>query len=487
MFDVYCDIKALEEDINNLQNINDKGKLFKRLGQFIILSQRLNNMIEERYITLFLEYLFKEDYYIYTDGITKILRAYPEFKDNCIIHLNELLKNNEFKINQVKHQFWINGFDLSFSKRYEVTDILGLPYPYKDNKPYINCVYVEVTNHCNQKCSFCPDPKRIGSRENMDFEDFKKSVTEIYNNFNIGYWQLNAYGEPLLNPNIFEMTDFIRKKLKSSAPVYYTSHGLTLTDNRLEKLLKSLPSEIMISLHNDSNESYEKSRSLKIGNYDLLKSRIEKLLVSLISESLSCSIRLSVLVNNKNSDKRVNEKILEPFTDNSDRFYKLILDWQNSLKKHCENNSDVEFPELTYEYVTNIFDSCTSGPDYMIIIAKWKDKEGNEKIIFFSPRPVGSYANLLFYQENKDSVLKYEVSEGSCWFSNNPSLTIFSNGKLGLCCLDLERTANFGSIEESNSILEILKSNKCHKMFANLSFGISDCLGCSVCLGKYSK
>ena len=40
-------------------------------------------------------------------------------------------------------------------------------------------IYIEITNVCNLKCTFCPDTKR--KKEFMEVESFKKIISKICN------------------------------------------------------------------------------------------------------------------------------------------------------------------------------------------------------------------------------------------------------------------------------------------------------------------
>jgi hypothetical protein len=313
-----------------------------------------------------------------------------------------------------------------------------------------------------------------------------KRARELHESFDIGYWQLNAYGEPLLHPRIADMIGFLRRELRSNAPVYITTHGLTLTEPRIQKLLASLPNEVMVSLHNDSQESYAATRSEKIGDFELLANRIFAFCSALIRDAHACSVRLSVLVNNSHASRSVHHNIRNAFADNPERFIKMTMDWQERFAAWADKNGvSVIFPELAPDVIASIYENANHGPEHIIPIVKWDTAEG-ERMIFISPRPVGTYANLLPYQRNPESITPYEAAPGACGFTRNPSLAIFANGRLGLCCLDLETTASFSRAEDHPTLWEALRSNECSVMFANLAFGISDCVGCSVCLGNVS-
>ena len=107
-------------------------------------------------------------------------------------------------------------------------------------------IYIEITNCCNLRCSFCSPilkPKRY-----MNEEEFEHILKEIQSKTDTIY--LHVKGEPLLHPKIKEFLDLAyRYGLK----VNITTNGILLP-NVLEKIknCKSL-NKINISLHCEQN------------------------------------------------------------------------------------------------------------------------------------------------------------------------------------------------------------------------------------------
>ena len=61
-------------------------------------------------------------------------------------------------------------------------------------------IYIEITNNCNLKCSFCSEVKR--KRRFMTTEEFENILIKIKDYTD--YIYLHIKGEPLLHPNIIE-------------------------------------------------------------------------------------------------------------------------------------------------------------------------------------------------------------------------------------------------------------------------------------------
>lgn len=78
-------------------------------------------------------------------------------------------------------------------------------YPMRGGKPHVDIVWLEITNHCNQKCTFCPDMFREDARTWLPLQQVKDLIDQLADTISVGSMQLNAYGEPLLHPNIAEI------------------------------------------------------------------------------------------------------------------------------------------------------------------------------------------------------------------------------------------------------------------------------------------
>lgn len=118
-------------------------------------------------------------------------------------------------------------------------------------------LYIEVTKNCNEKCTMCPRtyywPHR---RDNLTFENFKR----IVDNFpRLERVVLHGLGEPLLNPELFEMVCYLKAR---GAYVLFNSNALALNAARREALLASGLDEYRISLDASQPATYKKIRGI---------------------------------------------------------------------------------------------------------------------------------------------------------------------------------------------------------------------------------
>ena len=89
-------------------------------------------------------------------------------------------------------------------------------------------IYVEITNSCNLKCSFCSPVKK--EKRFMTISEFEHILKEI--NAKTDYIYLHVKGEPLLHPNLEE---FLKLAEKYELKVNLTTNG-TLFPKLVDKL-----------------------------------------------------------------------------------------------------------------------------------------------------------------------------------------------------------------------------------------------------------
>ena len=206
-------------------------------------------------------------------------------------------------------------------------------------------VYIEITNMCNLKCSFCPQGNR--THKLMTTDEFSYILDEIkpYSD----YIYLHVKGEPLSHPKINELLDIAEKK---NIKVNITTNG-TLIGKVGEKIIdKKAFRQINFSLHSfDGNID-------KIDEDDYLKKILDFTNKSLALESTYISLRLWNFHNgNKNKiqmegNRKIIDKIEKYFNLDYKIEDKLIPGRGLKIKNRLYLNTDLEFkwPELSDKY-----------------------------------------------------------------------------------------------------------------------------------------
>jgi hypothetical protein len=239
-------------------------------------------------------------------------------------------------------------------------------------------------------------------------------------------------------------------------------------------------------MHNDSQESYELTRSQKIGDYETLFARVSALMKQMAEERAPSHLRLYQMVSNGNVDLRVDEITRSAFPDSVERMTAHVRKWEAVARDIAANappECRVQAPTNSNVDVARSYTNASHGDHDHLPILQWLDHTGVWQQAFISARPVGTYANLLLEYDPRWAVERRVLNSARCGFVQSPSLAIFATGKLGICCLDLNSTATFGSLADFDCLRDALTSPQALRMFAQLSNGIATSKGCQICLG----
>lgn len=142
------------------------------------------------------------------------------------------------------------------------------------NKPAIFAI--ESTNHCNIKCIMCPrgEPdvmKREVGHMSLPTLDVILSQAEFFTEVCWLHW----FGEPLMNPNIFEYIASAKSKIPN---VGISTNATLLRPEAQREILNSELDTIMIAIDGDSKEVYEAVRKSARFKYEDVKNNAEAFL-----------------------------------------------------------------------------------------------------------------------------------------------------------------------------------------------------------------
>ena len=114
-------------------------------------------------------------------------------------------------------------------------------------------IYIEITNSCNLKCSFCPEGKRI--KEFISVENFEIIINQIKPYTNL--IALHVKGEPLLHPKLKEILDICEKE---NILVNITTNATLLEKNKEILISSKAVRQLNLSLHsitkNENTDTY---------------------------------------------------------------------------------------------------------------------------------------------------------------------------------------------------------------------------------------
>lgn len=191
-------------------------------------------------------------------------------------------------------------------------------------------VYIEITNCCNLKCSFCSPVKK--PQKFMSIEEFDQILKKVSKVTNVIY--LHVKGEPLLHPNLIE---FLYLAEQYHLQVNITTNG-TLFTKIVDKLKDcNALHKINFSLHcEQNNPKYEE---------EIFKS-VEKL-----SNDVIVIYRLWTLKNNELDEKSTKTvaKLKEYYNLSTETVEKLKTDKNIKISStiYVDKDNEFDWPEIT--------------------------------------------------------------------------------------------------------------------------------------------
>ena len=137
----------------------------------------------------------------------------------------------------------------------------------KAGKPFM--LKFESSAICNLRCKMCPLSNGLSRKTGvLAFKNFKK----VYDELTPCYLNLTGIGEPLLNPEIFKIIEYARKK---GSLVKMDTNATLLTDEKIKKLIDADPTFLSVSLDGITKESYNSIR--RGANFDDVIQNLKKL------------------------------------------------------------------------------------------------------------------------------------------------------------------------------------------------------------------
>ncbi len=157
-------------------------------------------------------------------------------------------------------------------------------------------VFLEVTNHCNFHCAFCPQAISTRAPRHMDLALAKDLIQQLYS---VGY-RNNLYfhllGEPLLYPALFDLLQYTTERLPRS--ILFTN-GSLLTAPIIRSIFEAAPFELMISMQTMDATAYA-GRGTSLG-WEEYVARIRNAVQYKLAHATPTRLRISVGLRNEES------------------------------------------------------------------------------------------------------------------------------------------------------------------------------------------
>ncbi len=115
---------------------------------------------------------------------------------------------------------------------------------------------IETCSMCNLACPECAIGGNVVNRKKqfMSFDNYKIIADKIKSH--ASYIYLHIWGEPLLNPDIFDIINYTSKFVRSNI----STNGMCVSSDISDKLILSGVTDVIVSIDGVSNEVYSKYR-----------------------------------------------------------------------------------------------------------------------------------------------------------------------------------------------------------------------------------
>ena len=130
----------------------------------------------------------------------------------------------------------------------------GLVQKFSRRRRFLKSLQIELSSSCTLKCTMCP---RTTFNQEWNNGLMPPSILHAASNIfrhsqNV---HLQGWGEPLLNPSIFHAVNLAKEQ---GCSVSFTTNGVSLTDEFIEKLIRLNLDNIVVSLAGATADTHEK-------------------------------------------------------------------------------------------------------------------------------------------------------------------------------------------------------------------------------------
>ena len=315
----------------------------------------------------------------------------------------------------------------------------------------INNIFIEITNHCNFNCTFCPNSIMKRVRGYMDKSMFYGIVDEIKEKRLANYICFHLMGEPLLHLDVNDFMVFCKNRgLKTNL----ISNISLFNDKNVDHILKNVDYlEISLQSFNDESFKFRNTKKFSFDQYiDLIKKIIEKKFFNLSKTNIS----VTLIENSKNKIR--NFKGNASFLDSNETLKNFFnVYWLDFLIK-ISKDYNVQFNELTKLNYKHLYHEFLPG-------------------IIFNTRCVTTWGNTMCGNKKK----AIPAWRGKC-NGLHSQLGILWNGDVVPCCQDYEGNIVLGNVAET-SLEQIMSTDYYKKMKSGFKTGKLHHSFCKECKG----
>ncbi len=183
---------------------------------------------------------------------------------------------------------------------------------------------IELTNHCNLKCSFCPTGNGLMQRPRgfMDADVFRKALRGAGP---LEFVLLFQWGESLLHPTFTELA----KEAARRARTLVTTNGTLLDERRVRQVIDAGLDRVTVSIDGDA-ATHEDVRGVPLQR---TRDGLDRLLAARDAERPDMAVDVSMVI--APETERAAASFRETFADRVDRVQQIPLLTEGERRTRC--------------------------------------------------------------------------------------------------------------------------------------------------------
>jgi sulfatase maturation enzyme AslB (radical SAM superfamily) len=342
--------------------------------------------------------------------------------------------------------------------------------------------FIELTNHCNMHCSFCPSDELKKQRRTADEDIVDKYIRQIAElNADSCLIHFNVLGEPLLNKQIFKYIELCNELGVRCCVI---TNLTLLTQKNIDKLLSFHNLLLVLSLQTPTVNSY-KIRGYKHMDFDAYMATIEQVILAKfrLKSEASIEVHIAGAHTPPNLFRESGKPLWSIYADEAEQNRVL-----RQMIEGCQAIS-LKAQALYAEFYNSATRPDHGSEDYRPLLENPNVLERDfwgwmfAPNVFFRVKEFGLWALqeafLKKFLEPTEAIF-IENAEGSfvCSMAEK-SFSMLADGQFTACCLDYDGEIDFGNIEDktaSQAFWSIDRSALIADAFSNES--------CRRCQGK---
>lgn len=310
----------------------------------------------------------------------------------------------------------------------------------------VESVFIELTNHCNMHCQFCPSDTLKRGKRFMDLRVFKRAIDQLVQLKPTNPISFHVLGEPLLHPQVLQCIDYCASK---GLRVIIFSNGLATVRKIDELCRRDNIDALVLSLQTPTPESF-KLRGVKV-EFERYRQSILDVVGHVVRQQASQKMRVEIHLANTRDMPFPDWSITDENEAAIEAFRSLTRDLKRvereSLGEPCD---EAEIERLTDEALRRL-------PPNLIELREW-DYWGFDAIpnVFLRLKvfcSFGAYDTLLPPGVTVEERTEPTFCEGAKSF-----LCVLSDGTITQCCVDAEGETKIGRIQQFCGLYRALTS-----------------------------